>query len=117
MASKGKKTDIGKQGLSSIKNAVVKNNLMGLSSVMDKKGWVDSQGNKGKVRGSHCGKDRVQMNSQAGVMYDGACRPSLQSKLAVACMWPCIPLTAPVYNQLFHFYTPKEPSTAVENYY
>ena len=49
MANKGKKTDIGKQGLSSIKNAVVKNNLMGISSVMDKKGWVDSQGNKGKV--------------------------------------------------------------------
>lgn len=49
VANKGKKTDIGKQGLSSIKNAVVKNNLMGISSVMDKKGWVDSQGNKGKV--------------------------------------------------------------------
>ena len=48
-ANKAKKTDIGKQGLSGIKNAVVKNNLMGISNVMEKKGWVDSQGNKGKV--------------------------------------------------------------------
>ena len=50
MANKGKKTDIGKQGLSSIKNMVVKNNLMGISTLMDKKGWVDSQGRKGKVQ-------------------------------------------------------------------
>lgn len=51
VASKGKKTDIGKQGLSGIKNAVVKNNLMGISTMMDKKGWLDSSGRKGKVRG------------------------------------------------------------------
>ena len=49
VANKGKKTNIANQGLSSVKNAVVKNNLMGISSVMEKKGWVDSQGNKGKV--------------------------------------------------------------------
>lgn len=50
MANKGgKRTDIGKQGLSSIKNAVVKNNLMGISPSMEKKDWTDSQGRKGKV--------------------------------------------------------------------
>ena len=41
--------DMKKQGLSGIKNAVVKANLMGVSEKMNKKGWVDSQGRKGKV--------------------------------------------------------------------
>jgi hypothetical protein len=45
----GKKTDIKKLGMNSIKEGVVKNNLMGVSKYMDKKGWVDAQGNKGKV--------------------------------------------------------------------
>jgi len=45
----GKKTDIKKLGMSSIKEGNVKNNLMGVSKYMDKKGWVDAQGNKGKV--------------------------------------------------------------------
>ncbi len=46
----GKKLDIKKQGLSGIKNAVVKANLMGVSEKMNKKGWTDSQGRKGKVQ-------------------------------------------------------------------
>lgn len=45
----GKKLDIKKQGLSGVKNAVVKANLMGVSEKMNKKGWTDSQGRKGKV--------------------------------------------------------------------
>lgn len=50
VASKGgKKTDLGKQGLSSVANEVVKNNLMGVSKAMEKKGWKDASGNKGKV--------------------------------------------------------------------
>lgn len=50
VASKGgKKTDLTKQGISSVANAVVKNNLMGISKAMEKSGWVDSQGRKGKV--------------------------------------------------------------------
>lgn len=44
----GKKLDIKKQGLSGVKNAVVKANLMGVSEKMNKKGWTDSQGRKGK---------------------------------------------------------------------
>ena len=48
-ANKIKKLDIKKQGLSGVKNAVVKANLMGVSEKMNKKGWEDSQGRKGKV--------------------------------------------------------------------
>lgn len=48
-ASSGK-TDINKVGLNSIEDPTVKQNLMGRSRFMDKKGWVDSQGRKGKVR-------------------------------------------------------------------
>ena len=44
-----KKTDIKKQGLESIKNPIVKQNLMGVSSSMNKKGWTDPSGRKGKV--------------------------------------------------------------------
>ena len=46
-----KKTDIKKQGLESIKNPIIKQNLMGVSSSMEKKGWTDPSGRKGKVRG------------------------------------------------------------------
>jgi hypothetical protein len=49
VASGGGKTDITKVGLNSIPEGVVKNNLKGISPQMDKKGWVDSQGRKGKV--------------------------------------------------------------------
>merc|ERR1712233_269186 len=49
--SKVKKTDIKNLGMNSIKEGVVKNNLMGVSKYMDKKGWVDAQGNKGKGYG------------------------------------------------------------------
>jgi hypothetical protein len=44
-----KKIDIKKQGLESIKDPVVKANLMGISRKMQDKNWVDSQGRKGKV--------------------------------------------------------------------
>jgi len=49
-----KKTDIKKQGLESIKNAVVKQNLMGVSASMNKKGWTDPSGRKGKVYSAAC---------------------------------------------------------------
>lgn len=48
--SKGKKLDIKKQGLAGVKNDVVRANLMGISEKMNKKGWTDSQGRKGKVK-------------------------------------------------------------------
>ncbi|GMH39910.1 hypothetical protein BSKO_07814 [Bryopsis sp. KO-2023] len=51
VVANSKKTEINKQGLNSIKNATVKQNLMGVSSSMDKKGWVDPQGRKGKGLG------------------------------------------------------------------
>ena len=50
VAGSGKKTDMKKQGLSSVQNEVVKANLMGISRKMKDKNWVDSQGRKGKVR-------------------------------------------------------------------
>lgn len=37
-------------GLNSIEDPTVKNNLMGRSRFMGKKGWTDTQGRKGKVR-------------------------------------------------------------------
>lgn len=45
----GGKVDLTKVGLNSIQDETVKNNLMGKSRYMDKKGWVDAQGRKGKV--------------------------------------------------------------------
>jgi len=48
VASSGK-TNINEVGLNSIEEGVVKQNLMGKSRYMDKKGWVDAQGRKGKV--------------------------------------------------------------------
>jgi photosystem II protein len=47
-ANKAKPIDISKQGLNSIKNKIVKQNLMGVSESMSKKGWKDSQGRSGK---------------------------------------------------------------------
>jgi hypothetical protein len=49
VASGGGKVDLNKVGLNSIPEGVVKNNLKGISPIMEKKGWVDPQGRKGKV--------------------------------------------------------------------
>lgn len=43
------KTDLTKVGLNSINNETVKQNLLGKSRYMEKKGWVDAQGRQGKV--------------------------------------------------------------------
>lgn len=51
VASGGGKIDINKQGLNSIEDEVVKQNLMGRSRFMGKKDWVDAQGRKGKGYG------------------------------------------------------------------
>ena len=51
LASGGGKTDLSKVGLNSVPEGVVKNNLMGKAPQMEKKGWVDSQGRKGKGLG------------------------------------------------------------------
>lgn len=53
VASSGK-IDITKQGLNSIPEGTVKQNLMGRSRFMKQKGWTDSQGRKGKVRMQLC---------------------------------------------------------------
>merc|ERR1712025_977033 len=42
---------INPKGVNSVKNISVKNNLMGMSQYMNKKGWVDSQGRMGKGYG------------------------------------------------------------------
>jgi photosystem II protein len=49
-ASGGGKTDLKKVGLNSVPEGTVKNNLLGIAPTMQKKGWVDAQGRKGKVR-------------------------------------------------------------------
>jgi photosystem II protein len=51
VASGGGKVDLNKVGLNSIPEGVVKNNLKGISPIMEKKGWVDPQGRKGKGYG------------------------------------------------------------------
>ncbi len=50
VASGGGKVDINKQGLNSIDDPVVQQNLMGRSRYMAKKDWKDAAGRKGKVR-------------------------------------------------------------------
>lgn len=50
--SSGGKIDIKRQGLESVKNKVVANNLKGLSEKMKSKDWKDSSGRKGTRRGS-----------------------------------------------------------------
>merc|ERR1712093_8916 len=49
IASSGKKR--APKGTYSVGDETVRNNLMGVSRYMDKKGWVDSQGRKGKGYG------------------------------------------------------------------
>merc|ERR1711918_87565 len=39
------------KGVSSVENDTIRNNLMGVSRYMNKKGWVDPQGRKGKGLG------------------------------------------------------------------
>merc|ERR1711988_1922687 len=39
------------KGVNSVENDTIRNNLMGVSRFMSKKGWVDSQGRKGKGAG------------------------------------------------------------------
>merc|ERR1719420_1080435 len=46
VASSGRKS--APRGVGSVENTTVRNNLMGVSPYMDKKGWVDAQGRKGK---------------------------------------------------------------------
>lgn len=64
----GGKVDIKKQGLNSIENDVVQQNLMGRSRFMRNKEWRDAQGRKGKVGcGRYC---------SASVLHRGASTPS-----------------------------------------
>eukprot|EP01025_Chloroclados_australasicus_P055250 TRINITY_DN663_c0_g1_i1.p3 TRINITY_DN663_c0_g1~~TRINITY_DN663_c0_g1_i1.p3 ORF type:complete len:142 (-),score=12.43 TRINITY_DN663_c0_g1_i1:197-622(-) len=65
IASSGKKIDIKKQGLESVKNEVVKKNLKGISSTMSKKDWVDSSGRKGKGYGVY------KFSNKYGANVDG----------------------------------------------
>jgi hypothetical protein len=46
----GKKINLTQQGLESVKNKTVQNNLKGLSEAMKSKEWVDSSGRKGAQR-------------------------------------------------------------------
>ena len=61
VASSGK-TDITKVGLNSVKDDVIRNNLMGKSAKMRSKDWVDSQGRKGKGYGVYKFEDKYGAN-------------------------------------------------------
>lgn len=62
VATGGGKTDLSKVGLNSIQDEVVKQNLMGKSRYMNKKGWVDAQGRKGKGIGVYRFQDKYGAN-------------------------------------------------------
>lgn len=69
-ANAKKPIDLAKQGMNSVKNAVVKKNLMGVSESMTKKGWKDSQGRSGKVLASSSTKIWTTMHLRgAGAMF------------------------------------------------
>ncbi|KAG1671695.1 hypothetical protein FOA52_007487 [Chlamydomonas sp. UWO 241] len=61
VASSGK-IDIRKQGLEAIEDPTIKNNLQGRSRFMGKKGWVDTQGRKGKGLGVYQFEDKYGAN-------------------------------------------------------
>lgn len=61
----GKKIDPKKQGLESVDNDIVRNNLKGQSRFMEKKDWIDSQGRKGKGIGVY------RFANKYGVNVDG----------------------------------------------
>lgn len=65
VASGGKKVDVNKQGLNSVKDETVRLNLMGKSKSMESKDWVDSQGRKGKGYGVY------RFANKYGVNVDG----------------------------------------------
>lgn len=54
--------DINKQGLNSVKNDVVKKNLMGVSSTMKNKNWKDANGRTGKGYGVYKFADKYGAN-------------------------------------------------------
>lgn len=62
IVAKGKKIDVKKQGLNSVKDESVRKNLMGVSDSMKKKDWVDSQGRKGKGLGVYRYADKYGVN-------------------------------------------------------
>jgi hypothetical protein len=62
VASGAKKVDINKQGLNSVKNEVVKKNLMGVSSTMKNKNWKDANGRTGKGYGVYKFADKYGAN-------------------------------------------------------
>ncbi|PNH08387.1 Photosystem II polypeptide, chloroplastic [Tetrabaena socialis] len=64
VASSGK-VDITKQGMNSVEEGVVKQNLMGRSRYMGNKEWRDASGRKGK------GKGVFQFESKYGANVDG----------------------------------------------
>merc|ERR1719217_429849 len=53
------------KGVYSVEDDTVRNNLMGVSRYMDKKGWVDSQGRKGKGAGVY------RFSNKYGANVDG----------------------------------------------
>lgn len=51
VTASGKRTDTTRQGLNTIKDVPVRNNLLGLAPKWEQKGWKDAQGRKGKGYG------------------------------------------------------------------
>lgn len=62
IVASGKKVDIKKQGLNSVKNEVVQKNLMGISTTMKQRDWKDANGRKGKGYGVYKFADKYGAN-------------------------------------------------------
>lgn len=56
------KIDIKKQGLNTIEDKTIQNNLMGRSRFMKDKNWVDPQGRKGTGKGVYAFEDKYGAN-------------------------------------------------------
>ena len=76
VANAPKKVDVKKQGMNSVSDDIVRNNLMGNSRVMKDKNWVDPQGRKGKVR---IRLTRRRLGTGRWVITRASCRACRQS--------------------------------------
>lgn len=84
VVASGKKIDIKKQGLESIKNAVVKKNLMGVSDAMNKKGWTDPSGRKGKVQPASLCIALAKQPGPGSLQQHGRRTPTILSRMSGA---------------------------------
>ena len=85
VVASSKKVDIKKQGLATVKDKIVQANLMGISEKMNKKGWTDSQGRKGKVS-QPCCRSPVYHQQDGCMCLDN--QHGTEGEVGVGCCFP-----------------------------